>query len=897
MLSGIIKKEGIMLMRGALRIFLLVSFVLLLALFGFAEGADIAVGERPRAVAVGDFNRDGWDDFVVANELSNDITVCLAQKDGTFDCSADRAKFDSYKPVIPTGIAVADITKDGKEDLVLVACGLTEVVKTTKSGATEKTEISYYNVFTLKGDGKGEFKIDKKYLAGNCPSAVALADLDRDGTLELVVVNSGSNNITVIDGSKKKDFDVGTAPVGVTVGDFDRDGDLDAAVVNSGSDNFSICIGTGDTKYFESCEATVPTGPRPLGIAAGDFNCDNILDLAVANSSSDDVWTYRGDGAGGFTKDKEYRVDQAPSALVVADLNRDCKADIAVTNALANDVWVLFGRPEGAFEATAGKFAVGSKPVALAVGDFDKERDCYPDLVVANELSNTVTILLGSEAGAFFRPRPTVVENQPPVAKFSWSPEAPKEGETVRFDGSASHDPDGTVTAWAWDLGDGTTDEGKIVEHVYTKADDYTVCLTVTDDKGAQDEECKKLTVAAVEEEEVPPPPPSKKPIVEQQPNALANGDFDGDGKEDLAVANMGSNTVSILIGAGEGKFTVKESLSVGKSPRAVVAADLDRDGKLDLAVANAASNDVTILLGNGQGNFLAKGSYAVGSNPVALRAIDLDGDGDLDLVTANSGANNASALLNNGDGSFAAALATPQVGNSPEDLALADLDGDNKPDLVVVNLNSDDVAVLLGNGDGTFKEPTKLTGFHHPRAVALHDLDGDGKPDLAVADTDANSVVVLLGKGDGTFAEERSTSVVGASPRALAVADLNHDGKPDLAVADYTSDTVSVLLGKGDGTFAERKAFSVGKGPSAIVVGRFNEDAHPDLATTNTDSNDVSVLLGQGDGNFTDPGAAVGMGGSSVLIGGLGSLVLLPLAYRAWELLGGRKFLARLRP
>jgi len=864
------------------------SFALLLLGAAFGNQAGIGVGDHPRSIAVGDFNRDGWDDFAVVNELSNDTTILIAQGDGTFASPANAVDYDKYTPVIPTAIAAGDLNNDGKEDLALAACGLTEIVTTTTSGTSQTTKVSYANVFTFRGNGKGEFKIDKKYQAGDCPSAIALADLDRDGKLEIIVANSGSDSITVIDGYSQKNFAVGTTPVALAVGNFNRDGKPDLAVANSGSDNISICLGTGDSKYLDCATIPpIPVGQRPQDVKVGDFNCDNRLDLAVANFSSDDVWTLFGDGTGKFTVHGKYRVDQAPSALAVRDFNQDGMLDVAVANALANDVWILSGRRDpkgekGDLEAVTGKFAVGEKPVAIVAGSFDKDRDGNPDLAVANELSNDVTILLGKGAGSFFLPK-VAPPNKPPVADFSYSPAQPSVGETVKFDGSSSHDPDGTIASYSWDFGDGTTGSGVTAEHAYSKEGSYKACLTVKDDKGADDQACQSLTVVSAPTAGAPAAA-TKAPTVGKEPSAVASGDFDGDGKEDLAVANQGADNVSILLGAGEGKFRPKETVDVGKSPSAIVAADFNKDSKPDLAVTNAGTNNVSILTSDGKGGFHAGASPATGSNPMFLAAGDVNSDGNLDLAVANSGSNNVSILLGKGDGTFKEALNTAATGDSPEGLALGDLNNDGKLDLAVSNLSSGDIAVLLGNGDGTFSAGAKLTGLNHPRKVVIADFNNDGKADIAVADSDSNAVVIFLGKGDGTFEEQRISAKVGESPRALVAKDLNNDNKADLAVANYSSNNISVLLGKGDGSFEEQRISGVGEKPSAIVTGDFNEDNKPDLAVANSGSNNVSILLGNGNGTFEDPAIGfLGSAWSGALFGGVGSLLFFPLILWLW--------------
>ncbi|MGQ9601137.1 MAG: FG-GAP-like repeat-containing protein [Candidatus Bipolaricaulia bacterium] len=877
--------------RVALRAVLLSALALLLAGAVLGAGTGIPVGDHPRSVAVGDFDRNGWDDFAVTNELSNDITICIAKGDGSFDCKADAVKYDAYKPVIPMAIAVADLTKDGIEDLALAACGLTEIVTTTVTATAVSTRADYANFFTFKGDGRGGFTKDKALRLGDCPSAVVIADFDRDGALEIVVANSGSNDLTIIDDTRTTNFSAGgITPVALAFGDFNRDAKPDLVVANSGSNNLCVLLGKGDGAF----EAPIcfETGRRPQDVKVADLDCDNIQDLVVANFESDDVWTFLGDGTGKkFTLKGKYRVDQAPSALVVRDLNQDAMVDIAVANALANDIWILSGRRDaqgkkGEFQAVAGKFAVGEKPVAIASGDFDKDRDGNPDLVVANELSNDVTILLGKGAAGFFLPE-LVKPNQPPIADFSWTPLQPKAGETVKFDGSASRDPDGQITAYVWDFGDGKSGSGKTAEHAYAKEGTYKVCLTVRDDKGAEGKACKDLTVLAAPP---PPPPASKAPTVGIEPAALVGGDFNGDGKEDLAVANQDSNSISILLGAGDGKFSPSGTVSVGISPSDIVATDFNKDNQLDLAVTNAGSNNLTILLGDGKGGFQPRGGPAVGSNPMALVANDLDKDGNIDLIVANSGSNNLAILLGNGDGSFKEAITIAAAGEAPESLALGDLNNDGKADLAVSNLNSNDIAILLGNGTGGFTPGPKLTGLNRPRRLTIKDFNGDGKPDLAVAESEANAVTVFCGRGNGSLSLCGKAST-GESPRALVAEDFNNDKKLDLAVANYSSNNLSILLGKGDGSFEEQRLVNVGEKPNAVIAGRFNPDENVDLAVANAGSNNATVLLGKGDGTFEDPPLASleTAWSGALVVGGLGSLVLFPLLlWLFWSLRAG---------
>jgi FG-GAP-like repeat/Domain of unknown function DUF11/FG-GAP repeat len=318
------------------------------------------------------------------------------------------------------------------------------------------------------------------------------------------------------------------------------------------------------------------------------------------------------------------------------------------------------------------------------------------------------------------------------------------------------------------------------------------------------------------------------------RPENVALGDFNGDGKLDLAIANFFSNNVSVLLGNGDGTFRSAVNYGAGVQPSSVVVGDFNQDGKADLAVAN--NGNVSILLGNGDGTFQAAVDYgtAVGG-PLAVG--DFNGDGKPDLVVAAYGA--VSVLLGNGDGTFRTA-ANYGVGMYPMSLALGDFNGDGKADLAVANNGSGDVSVLLGNGDGTFRAPLNYRAGAGPTSLVVADFNADGKTDLAVANNLDSTASVLLGNGDGTFRPPMNYSPPDGA-WSVAAADIDGDGIADLIV---TYSTVSVFFGNGDGTFRGAVSYTAGAGAESVAVGDFNGDGITDLAG-GAWSGPVSVLLG----------------------------------------------------
>jgi acetyl esterase/lipase len=334
-----------------------------------------------------------------------------------------------------------------------------------------------------------------------------------------------------------------------------------------------------------------------------------------------------------------------------------------------------------------------------------------------------------------------------------------------------------------------------------------------------------------------------------RSPRSVAVGDFRGVGVQDLAVANSGSNDVSIFLGNGDGTFRLAETVVVGVSPYYVTTGHFHDPGILDLAVADSGSNEVSILLGHGDGSFGLPHGYSVGRNPQSIAVGDFNGDGISDLAVANHDSSSVSILLGNGDGTFAPA-SNIAVGGAAAFVVAADFAGNGRQDLAVAAVDSSPyqrgtVSILLGNGDGTFRAGQSLAVGRGLTSMVAHDFSGDGVPELAVAGSLTDTVSILLGRGDGTFTPDRNYPVEGRV-QSMAVGDFNGDGVADLVtVSDYAA--VSVLPGNGDGTFQTTRYFWGGANPVSVAVGDFNRDGADDLAIAQNFTNQVSVLLNNG--------------------------------------------------
>jgi hypothetical protein len=310
---------------------------------------------------------------------------------------------------------------------------------------------------------------------------------------------------------------------------------------------------------------------------------------------------------------------------------------------------------------------------------------------------------------------------------------------------------------------------------------------------------------------------------------SIAVADVNGDGKLDLALAHecgdsdcSGRGVLGVLLGNGDGTFQSAVTYgSGGYEAMSLAMGDFNGDGKADIAVANqflqknrfdSGDTLVGVLLGNGDGTFQTAQMYNSGDAAYALSivAADVNKDGKLDLVVGHGDANFQSrstvgVLLGNGDGTFQTAQRYSSSGFHATSIVVEDMNGDGKVDLLVANLglrqnnwSQGVVTVRLGNGDGTFAAAHFIsTSTGYPSSIAVTDVNRDGKPDLLVKDS--LGLRTWLGNGDGTF---RLPGNPGTSPTvglSIAAADVNDDGRPDVLVAlGCVVDPENCTLGAG---------------------------------------------------------------------------------------------------
>ncbi len=700
---------------------------------------DFAAEISPERLSIGDIDGDGKPDLAITNINTN--TLSVFRNTGSPGTISFATKIDFITGAESYGVSIGDLDGDGKPDLAVTNYDL-NTLSVLRSTSTPGV-ISF------------DAKID--FSTGMEPFSLSMGDLDGDGKPDLVVGNDGYNAVSVfkntsvpgtISFDSKVDFTTGGRSYDVTIGDLDGDGNIDIAVVNSFDNTVSVLRNTsiiGSISFANKVD--FPTGTGPVSVSIGDIDSDGKPDLAVANLHSNYISVFRN------------QINCPPTITTFAPTSGEVGTSVTITgtnfnSTPANNI-VFFGatmatvsagsttsltvtvpvgatyQPISVTDLTTGLSAYSTEPFitnfpcggivdstsfaskndfpaeinpyTLSIGDIDG--DGKPDLVVPNFSSATISIY----------------RNIGTIGTISFAP---------KVDFPTGSQP---LNVSIVDLdGDGKLDVA-VANHGLNKVSVYrntSIIGSISFD--------------------------SKVDYTTGSWSWSVNAsDLDGDGKPDLAITNYNSNTVSILRNTsviGSISFATTINIYAGSGPMLFSITDFDEDGKPDLAIPNMTSNNVAIMKNTSIVGSISFGPIVyilAGGTPICASVGDLDGDNKKDLVIVNNTTNNISVLKNTssiGLISFDSKVDFP-TGLSPFGVSMEDLDGDGQIDLVVTNINSNTVSVFKNNsavGTISFAPKVDYAAGTSPQQVKIGDLDGDGKGDLVTANNVSDDLSIL---------------------------------------------------------------------------------------------------------------------------------------------------------
>lgn len=682
------------------------------------------VTPSPVDSASGDFNSDGYPDLVVIGAQSPEVVVMLNDGTGSFLAPVSIATSRSGG----ARVEAADVDQDGLADVIgafngaggeIVVLrgdgqgGFAAPLRSSVGAVIQAIAVADFNgdgfvdvaaarqngVVVMAGDGQGHFAAATTLAISGPAFALSAADVDSDGRADLIALLVNLNVVRSWRGDGGGGFSAATdvGYVGTALGqrgamlvtDVSGDGAPDVAVLTS-----QLQLFAGDGVGGFAPWRTVPLPSPEKNVVAGDFNGDGEVDFLIGAQHGAIL---AGDGAGNFSAGSTFFVNEANTdhSLRVDDLNLDGRPDPHVTNVGSRSLSVFQSTVDGALQAPRSLPAGGTSPRGVALADFDE--DGALDMAITVHGANAAGILRGDGDGGFSSP--TLFSIQ--------------------------------------DAGRGIASTG---------------------------------------------------------PSVAATADFDRDGHADLIVGNgvPGSADFTYFRGDGDGTLTLVDRFALGAGVHALAVGDFNGDDWPDLAVGTNRIGDSLELFLGGPGGFNLPAIVLPTESLVNdLAVADLNGDGRLDLVSAIS-FHDLVVWRNQGANSFTP-LALSQFGNTTV-VETGDLNGDGRPDILAVRSNG--AASFLTQQDGSFQFRS-LGAFGviqtHPETLELADLDDDGRLDLIVGDPFLTALAVVHGTGDGGFERATLLPMAGQGLFATAVGDVNGDQRPDLVATHPNTANVSV--------------------------------------------------------------------------------------------------------
>ncbi|MCZ6793141.1 MAG: VCBS repeat-containing protein [Planctomycetota bacterium] len=821
------------------------------SLSSLEKAAELPSGELSQEVVAGDFNNDSIDDVVVANLRSGD----LAYFRGDRGFLRGRALVDVGD--LPRDLVVGDFDGDGFLDVSLRSIvrdadtgaerDIVSIVRGSSTGPRDIVELPFefevtdeselargdFNgdgcddlvVLKLEVIGPGEtvgsltlfpgcretFQASEELKVGASPNKVLSARLDGDEISDVLTWNEESSQLSLFRGRKEGpslelastiELPSGSRASAVVVADFEGAGALDVAVACQGTDSV-VLLRRVDQQLAVAATLSLGEGARPDGLAASDFDGDGIPEIVVFTSGTGEIVGLEV-VAGTLVELCRLPIGGARSeGLVSRDFDGDGFEDLVIANEVGAVAHVK-GGPLGLF--LAGRIEVGQGARRPVSGDFN--RDGYPDVGIAVRQDGRLVLIRGGAGGLV--PTRDLPLLGTPVATAAGD----FNGDGVADLAVATAGDDEEPPGVSWFRGGGARAlETRTVlslpgDPELVVADDFNgdgVSDLVVSSSVAAGGTISYFVGSGTGVDrglrwvhDVSPG---------GGPSAMASGDFDGDGRPELAVAlqaESGGKVVYLqLMTAKSGdtgtegeresapdRLEITDRISVGQLPEVLLAVEINADEYLDLLVGNLMSGSVTFLRGTPTGLSEVDTIEARGA-PVAMTSGDFDADGHLDVVVAKQSSRSLTFLRGNSE-TLTAAGEDVLVNRIPFALASGDFDGDGFDDVVTANNATEDVSYLRGTLGGPLVAAESIAVDGRPVALLAGNFDGDEFLDVVTANSTTNTVTML--RGSATGLRRVGELRVGEVPRILSGADFNSDGFIDVGVVNQATQSVSYL-------------------------------------------------------------------------------------------------------
>lgn len=786
------------------------------------------VGGHPYRVVIGNLDGDGKPDMAIANVEGTTISVFKNQSVGGIISFAPKVEYTTNGNA--RSLTLGDFNSDGKADIAI---------------ANQRTR----SISVFRNTSAGEIisfatRIDYLTTAGGQPENIVTADFDGDGKLDISVSNSNNPGTIsvfkntslngVVSFAAKSDYHTGNDknPYSLSVADFDGDGKPDMAVANLISPTITVLRNestAGTISFSSKIDYNTGANDRQY-LVVGDFNGDAKPDLATAIQD--------------FTEVSSFLINKVdgPNITSFSPIAAGTGEYVTIkgTN-FTGAAAVGFGG-----QGSAGFLIIDSTTISALVG-----AGSSGDVTVGARLGT------GRLSGFTFTGSPKPI---PTITGFT--PASGTIGTTVTIDGTNF----GATTAnnfvyFGAVRASILSATPKSLAVSVPNGNTYKPITVTTNNLTAYAAKPFKVTSPGMGLLTASSFATKINYGTASSPSSVCLNDFDTDGKPDIVITNLSLNTVSVFRNQGMGElisFEAKQDFATASQPINVSVGDLDGDGKNEIAVANAGSNSVSVLRNTSTFrtiSFAAKFDFPTGNSPRGIAIRDMDGDGKSDLIVFNYSSNTISVSRNTSSGTGVISFAAKQdypTGNNPFGISIADFNNDGKPDVAVINLSSNTISILSNTsttGNISYAPKIDFPTGTLPYSISTGDFDGDGSTDIAIASQSPATVSVLRNTGN-TSAISFAAKVdypAETNVGSVFIDDFDRDGKLDILVGNGNiAGSVSVFTNVGTNgaiAFAGKVDYAAGAGPCSTFAGDINEDGKPEILVVNGNDNNISIL------------------------------------------------------